>query len=120
MAGMPWAIRVRPVAGRDHRGRAAVRQRRVARRSARPHRRVFGLHAVRRHTVRVRGQDGADQHAPILRGVRPRAAHVRRAVLVHARIACPPVRRGTARRSRGGTQVSPLTLWTHAAYKKIF
>jgi len=106
MAGMPWAIRVRPVTGRDHRGRAAVRQRRVARRSARPHRRVLGLHAVRRHTVRVRGQNRVGQSAAVLFGVRHRAAGVRRAVLVHARVARPSVQRGPARRSRGGIQVS--------------
>lgn len=82
--GVHRTVPVRTVGGRDHRGRAAVRQRRVVGRVARPHRRVPRLHAVRRHTVRVRGPHVAGQPARFHHGVRARAAHVRRAVLVHA------------------------------------
>lgn len=97
---------VRAVAGRHHGGRAAVRERRVVRRVARPDRRVPGLYAVRRHPVRLRDQDRGGRRAQFLRLVRRRAAGVRRAVLVHARVARVPVQRGPAQRGGRGAQVS--------------
>lgn len=91
MDGDHRPVHERLVVGRHHRGRAAVRQRRVVGRAARLRRRVPGLHAVRRHPVRVRGPDHAVQPAPVLRRLRRRARRVRRAVLAHARIARLPI-----------------------------
>lgn len=104
---------VRTIAGRHHRGRAAVRGRRVVQRAARPDRRVPGLYAVRRHPVRLRGQDGGGRPAQFLRLVRRRAAGVRRAVLVHARVARVPVQRGPAQRGGRGAQVSGRASWQY-------
>lgn len=99
-------VHVRTVRGRDRGGRAAVRQRGVGRRDARPVRRVPGPDAVRRHTVRVRGPGRHDRAASVLPVVRPGAGGVRRAVRVHARVARTPGQRGP-RRGRGrGVEVS--------------
>lgn len=81
-----------PVAGRHHRGRAAVRQRRVVGRPAWPRRRVPGLYAVRRHTVRIRGQVGTVRHTQLLRGLRARSGGIRGALQPHARVARSPIR----------------------------
>lgn len=97
---------MRNIAGRHHRGRATVCRRHIVERAARPDGRISGLYAVRRHRVRVRGQDAGGQPARFLRMVRRRAAGVRRTVLVYARVARIPVQRGPAQRGGGGAQVS--------------
>jgi len=103
---MLGTVRVRDSGGRDHRGRAALRPRSVVGRATRPHRRVPGLHAVRRHTVRVRGQGGVAGRATVLSGVLGGADRVRTAVLVRARVAGLPVQRGPVRTSGIGAEVS--------------
>lgn len=97
---------MRTVGGRDHRGRTAVRQRRVVGRAAWPDRRVPRLHAVRRHTVRVRGPGVAGQPAQLHQGVRSGADHVRRDLLFHARVARAPVRERPVRAGSLYVQVS--------------
>jgi len=81
------------IGGRDHRGRAALRPGGVVGCVAWPHRCVSGLYAVRRHTIRLRGQDGVGWSATFLSGVYRRARSVCHAVRPHARVACPPVQR---------------------------
>lgn len=90
---MLGTVRVRNIGGRHHRGRASLRPRGVVGRVAWPHGGVSGLHAVRRHTVRLRGQDGVARCATVLSGVYRRADYVCRAVLVRTRVACLPVQR---------------------------
>jgi len=91
--GVLGTVRLWDIGGRDHRGRAALRPGGVVRRVAWPHRGVSGLYAVRRHTIRLRGQGGVAGSATVLSGVCRRAGNVRHAVRVHARVACPPVQR---------------------------
>jgi len=87
------AVRLWDIGGRDHRGRAALRPGSVVGRVAWPHGGIPGLYAVRRHTIRLRGQGGVGWSATVLSGVCCRAGNVRRAVRVRARVACPPVQR---------------------------
>jgi len=91
--GVLGTVRVRDSGWRDHRGRASLRPRGVVGRVAWPHGSVSGLYAVRRHPIRLCGQDGAGGSATVLSGVYRRADSVCRAVLLHARVACPPVQR---------------------------
>lgn len=106
---MLGTVRVRTLGGRDRGGRAAVRQRGVRGRDARPIRRVPGPDAVRRHTVRVRGPGRRDGIATVLSGVRPVAARLCRVVRVHARVARAPGQRGSRRERGRGPEASIYT-----------
>jgi len=93
VSGVHGTVCLWDIGGRDHRGRAALRPGGVVGHVAWPHRGVSGLYAVRRHTIRLCGQDGVGWSETVLSGVCRRADNVCRAVRVRARVTCPPVQR---------------------------
>lgn len=95
---------VRAVVGSRHGGGAALQLRRRAGRVPRPRRRVFGLHAVRRHTVLVRGQFG-DGPAYVLVHLQSHSRRVLRGVLLYAGVAEIPVQQRPLRGRQNGFNV---------------
>lgn len=93
VSGVLGTVHLWVIGGRDHRGRAALRPGGVVGQVAWPHRGVSGLYAVRRHTIRLRGQGGVGWSATVLSGLCRRADSVCHAVRIHARVACLPVQR---------------------------